>query len=94
MAKIVAEFDTVEKTLVVTMDGKPVNDVTGVNFMKCYDGEECMADVVTRSEDESNDLKTMVHIMASQGIKVTKAPNRDKALNTLFSKIASKLTRE
>lgn len=94
MAKIVAEFDTVEKTLVVTMDGKKVEDVSSASFMKCYSGEECMADIITRSEDESNDMKTMVHMMASQGVKISKAPNLVKTVNNIFAKFANKLVGE
>lgn len=67
MAKISCEFDTKEKTLAVTIDGKAVDNVYGVNLAKGYSDESGFyCDVMTLSEDKENDIRTMTRLMASE----------------------------
>lgn len=70
MAKIVAEFDTVDKTLSVVIDGTAVDNVVGVDMHRgyCCDGDEqeFRCNVSQLSEDKDNKLRTFTHLMASE----------------------------
>lgn len=65
--KINAEFDTVEKTLAVLVDGKPVENVSEVYFMKNYsDEKEFGCSVMTAKKDETNDTYEYHRLIASE----------------------------
>lgn len=68
MAKITAEFDTVAKTLSVSMDGSPIKDVVSARFGLDYYGDDedrFRCEVTTLAEDEDTDVKTMTNLIAS-----------------------------
>jgi len=55
MAKINVEFDTIEKTLSVSVDGKVVADVSEVYISRRYsekDGYSCSINTVKHNEDQ------------------------------------------
>jgi hypothetical protein len=70
MAKVVAQFDTVEKTLTVTEDGKAVANVYGAEFCRgySYDGDEVpyCCSVMTMTEDADNKLMRMTRLTAAE----------------------------
>lgn len=67
MSKIIAEFDTVEKTCVVNMDGKPVEHLQGLSFYKSYDKKKgYMMSMSTGMQDEENDMMMMNYVQASE----------------------------
>ncbi|MCK5607260.1 hypothetical protein KAR91_35585, partial [Candidatus Pacearchaeota archaeon] len=66
MAKIVVEFDTVEKSLVVTMDGKKVKNVSEVEFMAFDEGMGFV------------ELKTFEFMEEEKVVKITKIMAEDE----------------
>lgn len=77
MAKINLEFDTVEKTLRVTMDGEVMENVDHVSLYKMYyyeeeGGESPKFEIrVQKSEkDKDNKLITQTTVMASEKPKI------------------------
>lgn len=69
MAKIVATFDTVDKTLEVTQDGETLDNVTSVSFSQSMgymsdNGDMCCY-ITMMDKDEENDMKTSHTLMAS-----------------------------
>jgi hypothetical protein len=66
MAKINVEFDTVEKTLDVKMDGESMSNVARVEFYS-FDGEgKGYAEVVTREHDKDNSMMRTLVITANK----------------------------
>lgn len=65
MAEILFAFDTVKKSLVVTLDGSPVTDVADVAFYRCGRDEYHM-DIVQRTENEDMDTVTYTRTMATE----------------------------
>lgn len=61
MAKIVAEFDSKDKTLVVTQDGKKLKNVTSFSVYKGYEDEHYLN--VNMSEEYEEDDMKMSHTM-------------------------------
>ncbi len=83
MAKITVQFDTVEKTMAVTIDGKSVENVTDVNFYKSmYDEGECRCSLVTMSEDSDNDMRQYTQLVASETHEAKQLG--DKAIASAF----------
>lgn len=67
MAEMVITFDTVAKSLSVTLDGAEVPDVVGVEVSQSYrDDDQFCCCVRTRSEDESSGLTRMTHLVAKE----------------------------
>lgn len=75
MAKISIEFDTLEKTLEVKMDGEVVNDVTSVSIYQpfSYDGDNDDDDEPTfqinlslGEHDKINKVRKFTHLVASE----------------------------
>lgn len=69
MAKINVEFDTIEKTLAVQMDGAEVADVVMVSLGKgycCGDEDDFRCEIMTMTEDEASDVKTYTRLVASE----------------------------
>jgi len=65
MAKVNASFDTIEKTLEVTVDGKKLDNCMSISMGIGYEGEAEM-NIMCKSEDESSDMTTYTHIAASK----------------------------
>lgn len=66
MAKIIAEFDTKEKTLEVTMDGKKVKDVASVAFMAGYDDpNKGYVELTTMEFNEDEKMSRISRVSAS-----------------------------
>lgn len=69
MSKINVEFDTKEKTMEVSIDGKAVPNCVSANFSKGYymdDEDEFSCNVVTMERDEPNDMRKYTQVMASE----------------------------
>lgn len=67
MAKIVTSFDTVSKELEVSIDGSAVANVVGVEMYPSWDDpDEFRCCVVTSSKDESNDIRSVTQLCASE----------------------------
>jgi len=65
MAKISAEFDTKEKTLVVMMDGKKLENVASVEFYPNWEKEEeFRVGVTTIEKVDDEDLTKVMRIVA------------------------------
>ena len=74
MAVITTEFDTMEKSLTVKMDGKAVTDVDNVEFFKSFIQDDVFHMRVEKVElSEDKDMTTVTRIMAKEGqdVKVT-----------------------
>jgi hypothetical protein len=69
MAKILIEFDTNEKTLAATIDGKPVDNVVEVSFCVGYDDkDEYRCCLMTKETNDEHDIQTYTHLRASESI--------------------------
>lgn len=72
MAKISIEFDTLEKDLVVTIDGAAVENVVGVSIYPSYyddqDGDEYHCTISTRVKDPEHDTVVTTNICASESV--------------------------
>lgn len=75
MAKIRVEFDTVDKTLTATVDGKAVADVYGVSIYRGYccgpDGDAddmpYRCELTTLSENEDDKTEYWTRVTAAEG---------------------------
>ena len=66
MAKIMAEFDTVDKTLSCMVDGKAVADVQEIVMSKGYmDEEKFGCSLLTVREDEAGGMRHITRLVAS-----------------------------
>lgn len=71
MAKIVAEFDTVDKTLSVTVDGQEVENVEEAYMRKGYSDEsKFVCSLMTCTDDKEGGMTTMTRLMASESAEV------------------------
>ena len=67
MAKVSVEFDTVEKTLSCSIDGKAVDNVHYVSMSHGYMNEEDFTcSITTMMHDEAEDIKTYTQLIASE----------------------------
>ncbi len=67
MSKITVEFDTIEKTLDVMLDGKTMPNVCGVDICSSYDDEdEFRCNIMQQSKDEANGIKTYTNVIAAE----------------------------
>lgn len=79
MAKVNVLFDTVEKTMVTTIDGKAVDNVRAANFSLSYEEEgEFHCCITTAVEDDDNDIRTWTQLCASESVEA-KAFEQTKA---------------
>ena len=77
MAKISVEFDTKNKTLVVVMDGKTIENVKSADFFKSFDGDDFRG-VITTVEDLTDDSAVkIVQISAKDGINTKTVPSHN-----------------
>ena len=70
MAKITAEFDTKDKTLMVSMDGKKMKKIASAEFFVW--GDEANASLTTIDTDDDESVRTITRIMASENGDVVK----------------------
>lgn len=75
MSKIVVEYDTVDKTLSVTMDGKPIEDLTDVSFyVDSYDGSaHCHVHSMKRDKETDTVVHTTVYASTQEKEAIAKA---------------------
>lgn len=73
MAKIVIEFDTVEKTVAVTRDGVAVANVVGATVGR-YCDDEYGCELCLAEKDEAHDVRTYTRICAAELAKAGQAP--------------------
>lgn len=66
MAKISVNFDTNEKTLSASIDGKEVENLYEVAIYKSFDGDKFTCSVTTAVKDEGNDMYQVTRLMANQ----------------------------
>ena len=66
MAKIAVNFDTMDKSIEVKIDGKTIDNITSVNFCSDYGGDEFNCCVTTMTDDEGSDIKSYTTLMASE----------------------------
>ncbi len=64
MATISAEFDTKEKTLVITMNGKKLKDIASVEFFVW--GDEASASLTSITVNEDDSTRTITRVMADE----------------------------
>jgi hypothetical protein len=83
MAKVIAEFDTVDKTLSVSINGKAVADVYEVNFCRGYaDDDEAVpyrCGVMTLTQDADEGITTMNRVMAPRGPRSSSRRRRPRS---------------
>lgn len=81
MAKIVATFDTSDKSLIVDMDGKKFKNVSDVSFFQSFsDDGKFFAQVSTRESSEEDGVTVHTTTMASDGTitkSVVHGPGKD-----------------
>lgn len=74
MSKVTVEFDTLEKTVSVSINGKPVPDVSSVEFYRSYDrDDEFRCGIMTVSKDEENDMRVVTHLVAHEEESISMA---------------------
>ena len=77
MAEIVATFDTKDKVLTVSMDGKKMKDVSGVEFYAWGDNGSVEIRTIKSNDDES--FVTVTKILASEdGDQITETTEASK----------------
>lgn len=70
MSKIVAEFDTKEKTLSITMDGKSIDNVSSAEFYAGWDEkDEFHAGITTVTKIDEEDVTQVMRIVAEDQIE-------------------------
>ena len=71
MAEIVATFDTKDKTLIVSMGGKKMKDVTSVEFFK-FGNDNAAVEIRSMERQEDEDIIKITKILANEeGVKIT-----------------------
>ena len=84
MAKIMVDFDTAEKTLAVTLDGKKIKNVSEVLFMSFAEGSGGV-EIKTMEFNEDDSIFKVTRILASDEgdvITVRTEPNKPETPNT------------
>jgi len=84
--KIVAELDTKEKSLKVTMDGKAVDNVTAAMFFKdFFEEDKFHVDVTTVETDDEEEMSVVTRVSASEKVEVSRTP-QNKPSTELIAK--------
>ena len=65
MAKVTIEFDTVDKSMAIAIDGKAVDNVQYVS-LSTYDGDEFGCSIETVAKDDEHDMRTYTRLCASE----------------------------
>ncbi len=70
MAEMICKFDTITKKVIVTIDGKAVDNVNYFSAGKCYycdpvDEDQFSATISTSEEDETSGIRTYTSMSAS-----------------------------
>ena len=90
MAKVLIEFDTVDKTLAVSIDGTAVENVVCANVSQGYPREdEYCCEIVSGTKDRDNDIRTWTRVSASQataGVFKPAKPSLAEELEAYFGK--------
>lgn len=79
MAKVVAEFDTKDKTCSVKIDGKPVDNCTDFSVMRY--GKDYTMSLRTRMKDEENGMDHMYMVMATDSKEAQTAISKGEAFD-------------
>ena len=77
MAKINVEFDTKDKVLSVTMDGKSIDNVSNVEFYSNYEGDGFRGSVTTIEKIDKDDIHKIMRISAKDDCFVITAQSSD-----------------
>lgn len=86
MAKLVVEFDTVDKSFVVKQDGKKIDNVTSFSVYKSEYDEVSRCDVGMMEEDEENGMHTYTRMCASKNDEDVAGLAESKIVSGLFVK--------
>ena len=87
MAKINVEFDTKDKVLSVSMDGKDIGNVSSVEFFSGYDDDKFHGSITTIEKMDDDDIHKIMRISAEQNgfVEITEESNLPRILaNKLF----------
>ena len=90
MSKINVQFDTVEKTLSVNIDGKTLDNVTSVNFGQCYDyidgkyNPDGDMNCSISMQEDNDDMKIYHTLMASKSKEGEIALQKGDILHKIF----------
>ena len=86
MAKINVEFDTRDKILNVTMDGKSMENVSSVEFFKGFEGEDFHGSITSIERIDDEDMTKIMRVSAKDGLtEIIHSSNLPKLLaNKLF----------
>jgi hypothetical protein len=80
MALITVSHDTNSKEMKVSIDGKELSNVRGVNIYPSYEDEDEYRCVIsTMSEDEDTEIKTFTQIIASETLQAKDAVQKAQA---------------
>ncbi len=66
MAKVNFEFDTVDKTMAVTMDGQKMDNAVSVFAGKSYDGKNFWCEIGMMDSNEDEGYNVMHRLCASE----------------------------
>lgn len=87
MAKIIAEFDTKEKTLSVSMDGKSVKDISSVYFMAGFDDpSQGYVEMTTVEINEEEKMSRITRLSASGEQTITTEKPFQKEIANLLKR--------
>lgn len=84
MAKIVASFDTKEKTLSCTIDGKAVSNIQEIVMYKGYEGEDFTMSLMTAAKDDESGMTRMERIVAAESTQGRELKNTGRELVSQF----------
>ena len=86
MAEIIATFNTTDKTLSVSMDGKKMKNISEVNFFVF--GDNAGAEIRTVESKEDDDIVTITKILANEnGEEVTETINNGDLTQALSERL-------
>lgn len=85
MAKVNVEFDTVEKTMSVTMDGSKIDNATSV-FMGCGYDDQCYCEIGMVDQNKEEGYLMQHRLVAnSQGV-LAKVSEIEQQIHKYFAK--------
>ncbi len=86
MAKLSLEFDTVEKKLVATIDGKKLKNVSSIEFFGGFDGDSFGMEVRSIESDEDNGIFKVTRLVAGEKDPTEEVEEEDKDLTQSIAK--------
>ena len=84
MAKVVVKFDTKEKSLEVLMNGKPLENISSVEFFDSFDRDGFAMSIRTVERVENDDIARIMIINANDELVEDKQGLRNRLAKQLF----------